>query len=95
MTWTPGPWHVETKTDSLFTHDSAPFHRVVAGDENLGVYPHKEADARLIAAAPEMAELLEENYGPLLAGDWYADYDAASERLGRIRALLSRIRGEA
>lgn len=87
MSWTPGPWRVETRTTSLFPELTKPFHQVLAGEQGLGVYPHEEADARLIAAAPEMAALLE----AWVTG--VADGTQLGQQQGDSIALLSRIQG--
>lgn len=70
-TFTPGPWHVEPRTTRgefvATTH-------IVSGDEShiAVVQPCAiEANARLIAAAPELlaalVNLLDEDDGPILA----------------------------
>ena len=91
MSWTPGPWEV------------GPSDRDVYAAGEVVAYVNA-ADACLIAAAPEMAELLAE-----LAPDaepWDIDQDCrfCGGHFGeheddcewrRARALLARIRGEA
>ena len=82
--WTPGPWHVAQD------HGNSPFVRVVVG-ENHSFVTSKTPDARLIAAAPEMADLLAE------AVDWIEHARKRSTLpmvLVDSRRLLARIRGE-
>ena len=54
---TPGPWHIHEGGDNLhsFVVDSANEGSVC----KIAVNHHEEANARLIAAAPELLELLE------------------------------------
>ena len=64
-------------------------------------HPEHDANARLIAAAPEMVELLEEAASPWAdMTDAELEHDAAQGDkhavwLIRVRALLSKIKGEA
>lgn len=79
--WTPGPWSLE--------YDGA----LVMGGQVVGRAPHPDfapeqrlPNARLIAAAPEMAELLAE-----MAEDDRVPCEYAEE----IDALLAKIKGDA
>ena len=72
--WTPGPWEVDHHEDTWFVP-------TIQGQTT-------EANARLIAAAPEMAELLTEwasspSYRPIR--DSFED---------DVKVLLARIKGE-
>jgi hypothetical protein len=103
--WTPGPWkhHLGLKTEWATTRGSVRDGYYVIWDEaetwpvaqlpgSLSNRPElTEANARLIAAAPEMAELLEE-YAALV----HSDYCGTREhrRCVDVRALLARIKGE-
>lgn len=53
MTHTPGPWHIETETDSFGWVNHA-----INNGHNYGADVNA-ANARLIAAAPELLESLE------------------------------------
>jgi hypothetical protein len=101
--WTPGPWVVGEGTDipgdATVQVATVGYHEIWAtGEDTIDEY---EADARLIAAAPEMVELLAEVAGggehPTdgfpSSLELYGDR-MASEILDDIRALLARIRGE-
>jgi hypothetical protein len=81
--WTPGPWALEHLSVRSFI--SAP----TANDPLFATVegPNREPNARLIAAAPEMAELLTE-YVELYGVQPGTLYDKS-------KWLLSRIRGEA
>ena len=82
--WTPGPWHWENDYSDLCAEDN----RVIlwSGDNGVLLWAD-DADARLIAAAPEMAAFIASlpDTGDLCSAGIRAD---ASD-------LLARIRGEA
>ena len=94
--WTPGPWKAEGRT--VYGDPDRP--RVLSqcpttlwsrtDSRTLEPDPTDYANARLIAAAPEMAELLDRVSGTHVFGDGI-DPDLPKE----ISALLARIRGEA
>jgi hypothetical protein len=82
--WTPGPWHAEQPHHDAIAYVMDTLGRSVATVDLLW---RKEAEARLLAAAPEMAELLERAI-EIIAG--------TPDNLGWIpttEALLARIRG--
>ena len=90
--WTPGPWDilVDTATsEQEIVHvkqdDLSDFYDTVC-DVGRADVTVDVANARLIAAAPEMAELLDALLGDMPLGPDY---------IAHVRALLSRIRGEA
>jgi hypothetical protein len=88
--WTPGPWLYQGFTEA---GDTSGWYVVVAPHRVISVEGRDEeeadANARLIAAAPEMAEALEQ------VVDYFAA-DTEPHWLGETaRALLSRIRGDA
>lgn len=117
--WTPGPWRVEQGTLLVWgacdPDDSSSYGmgypvcvgcQPAAWAKNDKPMPEKQAaNARLIAAAPEMAELIEE-----LFDDHFATWMAAraevdgrnraealfegEESTQKARALLARIKGE-
>lgn len=74
--WTPGPWTTGQRM-------------IVGGDSSIvvSVAPNP-ANARLIAAAPEMAELLGDAFDALTTPGYDGPID-------EIHALLARIRGDA
>lgn len=83
--WTPGPWEDMECNCSIHKPDSED-HYIGQGVAHVSGH----ANARLIAAAPEMAELLEEMVVHLSE-----DEDPFSELLeDRARNLLNRIHGE-
>lgn len=86
--FTPGPWRV-TKS-SRTAHFSIRSSEHIVGSAYLS--PHKsekcEANARLIAAAPEMVDLLERTH------DFIDDQISPDKELmGNISALLDKING--
>ena len=104
--WTPGPW---TYQMTISSSGPVPQVQTVPVGPDGGRYSTlictlsrtgeksgtREANARLIAAAPEMAEALRE----LLEDEWRMspDWGPQSERepiLAKARALLARINGE-
>jgi hypothetical protein len=84
--WTVGPYDPESGAYHLHPY------LIYRENEQIVAYVPDEPDARLIAAAPEMAELL--NEFATMRG--YEEERLMEGDLGdRTRALLSRIRGEA
>ena len=84
MNWTPGPWRWDEGAQSY----------LVAGNEVLcAISPYEllEPDARLIASAPELAELLAEIADSDTAVPGSIDVD---EWLESARTLLARIQGD-
>lgn len=96
--WTPGPWAAirsipEEGCDGWwikaqphaalrgFTHD---FAWVNGGQEN-------EGNARLISAAPDMAEALD----AILSAGYVQDVEAAKRAIALCRAALAKARGQA
>ena len=98
--WTPGPWETEWDDfgdgEGLQKTIGAPSDPLIAivgfgigSVERVEDFPAEfAANARLIAAAPEMAELLDE----LAVETW--DHDMR-DLTDKARAMLARIRGEA
>lgn len=87
--WTPGPWKAHE-----IQRTGIPYSPVTATTMIAKVYPtaygddaQSQANARLIAAAPEMAELLAQAHA-------YVQGEAPGHELDQaIRALLARING--
>lgn len=79
---TPGPWRISPVAGWWCVRGSND-HRV------LGISTGTPADARLIAAAPDMLALLEEIYdNPALLSDYPSIFNAA-------KALIAKAKGEA
>ena len=97
MSHTPGPWYVSLTPDrdeegwvgpEVYDRDLGVF-AVLDGEPETIAQPWSEADARLIAAAPEMLEALErlvEECGPQII-----EPDLALEFA---RAVIRKARGE-
>lgn len=91
--WTPGPWEVHSHgSNSSYIADitgrdgkRSRFIRTVAVVLRYAGQSEGEANARLIAAAPEMAELLERIASNSVPMD---------EMIDDARALLAKIKGE-
>lgn len=90
--WTPGPWDYDAGDFTIYAQEET--HMLFEPVEYGSV---TEADARLIAAAPEMAELLNRCVDALALEHMAADdYMALNVDIAEdARSLLSRIRGEA
>jgi len=85
---TPGPWNVE-KTDGYVVCELTAGWCVVATEADPNKYS-PEADARLIAAAPDLLKALDE-----VTDFWYAGAEAPSpEELEPYIKLIARARGE-
>ena len=96
--WTPGPWFVEYGQQVMVTPNRDGCH---GAPWCKHFWPEYEADARLIAAAPELADLLAQ------ARDELEDADSSLQMefgtgppvelpiLKTIDGLFARIRGEA
>jgi hypothetical protein len=84
ITYTPGPWTVV----------DGPFHGIDAADgEPVVMLNHgitNEADARLIAAAPDLLKALV----AMLVPDRYLDPYAETKRLRAARAAIAKATGE-
>lgn len=118
--WTPGPWVAKkgagwfvTRPDAEKRREAAIMVGMHAASSLVGTptYPEDdaeaEANAHLIAAAPEMAETLEAllngcewkeahtfSDGTTIPGGWSTKRMPSDKILTQARALLSRIRGE-
>ena len=90
--WTPGPW--EWWDDGSLLANADELGLVLQLDELPADadYLIAPADARLIAAAPTMAELLAEILAESDTREWHEGGPIPATE--EIRALLSRIRGE-
>jgi hypothetical protein len=102
--WTPGPWVVDTDWPNNRHHACEiisggighPFHehRALANvvvKVDGGSYPRGEANARLIAAAPELAEALD---NIMMALDLPGDHCELANAKRQAIAALAKARGE-
>lgn len=93
MSHTLGPWHVDTNggmgnSNVAFVVDGNPNHCSIA-NIRFSNYEHDAmANARLIAAAPEMYELLIK-----IGEKWNSEGDAKSRYAHEVRYLLDKIEG--
>lgn len=106
--WSDGPWsHVDNSWEFSTVYDqhgsvlaSVPIHHLVTEETQDGYERSKEANARLIAASPDLFEALAEIDRlslVILSAVNYADRDnleAVSGVLKASRAALARARGE-
>lgn len=84
MSHTPGPWRIGHKHGSPI--------RIIGGDMTLAlVSPQGEANARLIAAAPDLLEALT---GALAILDTHEMNKKAPHVLAGIRSAIKKARGE-
>ena len=88
--WTKGPWRVDGRQDDDSGDIYWPVH--TAKDYTFVVNAYSEANARLIAAAPEMADLLR-----IIVDACFADHDfpqiVPMVKVEEARDLLARIEG--
>ena len=85
---TPGPWHI----DPIKTHANGNRRIMAEQCTPVAVVPeHLAADARLIAAAPDLLEALK----TLLGDTEDSDYMSRKERENMARAAIAKATGEA
>lgn len=111
MKHTPGPWEVSELRERTTTGDwrDASYIEASAGWANSGMAgkrtvaivghwkdrPNPQADARLIAAAPELLEALENLVGLCEAGDGSEEYHRHEpQEMKDARAAIKKARGE-
>ena len=90
-TFTPGPWHAHgTKVSTWETQDEIDF----LGDEVIAETGFK-ANARLIAAAPAMYEVLQEILAPCPVKGYLGKYDRRRTYNARKKAreVLAKVEG--
>jgi hypothetical protein len=90
---TPGPWAIapETNGTELVAYTPAPWRvRAVICRGNFAVNPNWRNDTRLIAAAPELLEALEELHLKAVVGT----NDERHAALNKAWAAISKARGE-
>jgi len=89
---TPGPWSVEEMPSGRLTVTAGQF--FVAGDTNE--WGLSDADARLIAAAPELLEALVRLEAELVQDKYGEDYEPSPfENLALARAAIAKAMGAA
>lgn len=94
--FTPGPWFVVPQGSFVadkkveFDSDGAR----IGDTPNMCIECASEADAHLIAAAPEMYEALERIYGRLLMSERDGDAHITEEDGAMVEAALRKARGE-
>jgi len=100
---TPGPWHVwqRNAADGWITDtperddDRVPFGtNIIAKVQNVGHWPTRDANARLIAAAPELLEALETIQEQLKAAWGRAHYEEIRIAMHIARAAIAKATGE-
>lgn len=85
MTHTPGPW-IRKKPEEY----GPPSADWIEGDGRTVAYAYREADSRLIAAAPDLLEALEE-----ISSRWTpAGSIFTNPSIERARAAIAKARGE-
>jgi ATP-dependent exoDNAse (exonuclease V) alpha subunit len=101
--WTPGPWEAKAWQGEAGAWSKGQLHRVAAAPSGRTIAKldtRNDADARLIAAAPEMAKLIHEAWTWMERANSPDDENQTKEQyrlyiLDELAALLSRIRGAA
>jgi hypothetical protein len=102
--WTPAPWHATTSGNYVMAGYAAGGYPIARMDDLEAPHSLREGNARLVAAAPEMAEALEQAerhmvgfYRAMSPAGNIGDENAFANNdpvILNIRTLLSRIRGE-
>lgn len=104
---TPGPWFVSTSVPTVFALHGSPARNrfsanLQAGRQDDAPLAELIANARLIAAAPDLLEALEglcRNFPPdgdLVEAGWArVDIDAACDAYDKARSALARATGDA
>jgi len=89
---TPGPWEIKRHPDPCYRYISAPKHialaQVVWRVEEEDRSPSCEANAHLIAAAPELLWTLEKLVERVGGDEWFAEW------ADKARAAIAKGRGE-
>ena len=96
--YTPGPWVIREYPHYGFDEPKRRYVIFGGADGENGVAGYNdilnEADARLIAAAPEMKDLLAEVALAIWNMGKYRDFEEKCKLIDSIDTLLSRIEGE-
>ena len=92
---TPGPWEIQEHPNGIYKYISGPEHlefaQVVWCMEDDERSPECEANARLIAAAPELLEAVEEL---LACTEGQAIYNFMEPQKKKARAAIAKAKGE-
>ena len=96
---TPGPWVAKVTKAGLGGGyqgvDGPRGQRVALCDEDISLPPkEREANARLIAAAPDLLAFVQDIYGPLAMGRTLASFDT-DKMMSIVRALIAQATGGA
>lgn len=84
---TPGPWTIHTGEDgTLYVNQERPLSRIATIAKGRG----DAADARLVAAAPELLDICES----ILAEVEYEGLQLESGRIAKLRAAIAKATGE-
>lgn len=92
---TPGPWHVDTSSISQFNIVDSNLFVVcdtICGEEKSDEV--NEANAKLIAAAPEMLEILERAYKTLRPIIAEIALPSKDHLMGSMNAVIKKAKGE-
>ena len=92
MTYTPGPWWVDGTDITTDDNQCLAVVRRPKIDDDGGYFTNDSvaSNARLIARAPDLADLLQD------CADWlgrYADCDAAKDCVRQARDLIRHVKG--
>ncbi|MEE9149941.1 MAG: hypothetical protein V3U27_21395 [Candidatus Tectomicrobia bacterium] len=92
MAHTPSPWHVEIdgSKPSIRTQSGSIIATMVTADVNPITRAHDDANARLIAAAPDLLAALEHIIHFDVFIDTLAEADGAKAALAQARNAISR-----
>ena len=97
---TLGPWHLSIPDDTIVVSTTGKDIATMSGDyEDADQWPVMEANARLIAAAPELLDLVKilADVAEEAGHNWDTDAETCPgcDALQRVRALIHRIKGDA
>ena len=95
---TPGPWHFDTAlmdhADHLNVWEANGIGHVAAVSKGLTPDPSAEANARLIAAAPDLLEALEEIARLPIAGSYPDGPCLERQDMNMVRAAIAKATGK-
>jgi len=80
--FTPGPWDVHETSQGLEIHPLSDEHGLIVIADVQGA-PQNEANARLIASAPELLEALQEAVDCLKHGEYHATLKMAQAAIAK------------
>ena len=98
-THTPGPWHLSDETNPLITNDSGSVDvaQVFMYSEGTvgSLRPNAYADARLLAAAPELLDAMREMLHQFADHEQYDEDGHDTAAINKARAAIAKATGEA